>query len=81
MVKDTLWVPKPTANEMLSPFNHTVEARQGRLICQMCGQVWLDHRQQLGDMTCPGPTIWGIPQLTRPWLVPPGTDIQWGSNK
>eukprot|EP00973_Karenia_brevis_P020060 2752773-Karenia_brevis.AAC.1 len=27
------------------------------------------------------PTIWGTLQLNRPWLVPPGTDIQWGSDK
>eukprot|EP00973_Karenia_brevis_P095495 12427610-Karenia_brevis.AAC.1 len=32
-------------------------------------------------MTCPGPTIWRTPQIHRPWLVPPGTDIQWGANK
>eukprot|EP00973_Karenia_brevis_P045909 6357472-Karenia_brevis.AAC.1 len=66
---------------MPSAFKLTVEAHEGKLICHMCGQVWLNRKQHLGDMTCPGPTIWGTPQLNRSWLVPPGTDIQWESHK
>eukprot|EP00973_Karenia_brevis_P088403 12258346-Karenia_brevis.AAC.1 len=66
---------------MLSQLKHTVEAHQDKLICHMWGQVWLYQQQQLGEMICPGPAIWGTPQANRPWLVPPGSDIQWGSNK
>eukprot|EP00973_Karenia_brevis_P068789 9563479-Karenia_brevis.AAC.1 len=29
---------------------------------------------------CPGPEIWGVPQRNRPWIVPPGHDIHWGSH-
>eukprot|EP00973_Karenia_brevis_P073374 10192736-Karenia_brevis.AAC.1 len=66
VLKDILCAPKPTASEMLSTLEHIVEAHQGKLICHMRGQVWLNPRKDLGYKKCPGPAIWGTPQLNRP---------------
>eukprot|EP00973_Karenia_brevis_P091290 12406795-Karenia_brevis.AAC.1 len=43
----------------------------------MRGREWFKGRQEVGGQ-CPGPTIWGQPQHNRPWLVPPGNDLQRG---
>eukprot|EP00973_Karenia_brevis_P016668 2282563-Karenia_brevis.AAC.1 len=50
-------------------------------MCQQCGQIWTAKKHTVESETCPGPAMWGIPQINRPLIVPPGKDIQWGSNK
>eukprot|EP00973_Karenia_brevis_P090020 12400592-Karenia_brevis.AAC.1 len=30
---------------------------------------------------CPGPQVWGLPQMNRPWVIPRGHDTQWGTYK
>eukprot|EP00973_Karenia_brevis_P048677 6755372-Karenia_brevis.AAC.1 len=45
----------------------------------MCGQEGSKGTQNVGGQY-PGPTIWGQPQQNRPWLVPPGKNLQWGYN-
>eukprot|EP00973_Karenia_brevis_P077322 10741334-Karenia_brevis.AAC.1 len=44
----------------------------------MCGQEWAKGRSLVGGK-CPGPTIWGQPQQNRPWLVPEGNNMEWGT--
>eukprot|EP00973_Karenia_brevis_P023089 3179704-Karenia_brevis.AAC.1 len=45
----------------------------------MCGQEWAKGRSQVGG-ECPGPRISGQPQQNRPWLVPAGNHLQWGTH-
>eukprot|EP00973_Karenia_brevis_P002493 338965-Karenia_brevis.AAC.1 len=58
---------------------HQIIIHQGKLHCHRCGQHWLARRQMVGTEKCPGPQLWGRPQFHRPWIIPPGRDIQWGN--
>eukprot|EP00973_Karenia_brevis_P073210 10170580-Karenia_brevis.AAC.1 len=62
---DGLEVIKPTAQQMLEAKGHHLEE-------WMKGKV-------LEGATCPAPKIWGHPQESKPWLVPTGHNLQWGS--
>eukprot|EP00973_Karenia_brevis_P090468 12402744-Karenia_brevis.AAC.1 len=66
---------------MFDTMDHNTVDWQGKLVSHLRGQVWLNRKQNSGMGTCPGPAAWSTPQLNRPWLVPPGTNIQWGVNK
>eukprot|EP00973_Karenia_brevis_P073960 10279943-Karenia_brevis.AAC.1 len=68
IVKDQLVVSLPTAHEKLGKMGHQVEAHRGRLLCHRCGQQWQDKDHYIGDLQCPGPEIWGLPQRDRPWI-------------
>eukprot|EP00973_Karenia_brevis_P012990 1763312-Karenia_brevis.AAC.1 len=61
--------------------HHQVEVHRGKLICHRCGQSWADKGHYIGDAKFPSPEIWGNPQRNRPWLVPPGQNIQLGAHK
>eukprot|EP00973_Karenia_brevis_P002620 357313-Karenia_brevis.AAC.1 len=50
-------------------------------MCQHNGQIWTGKKHTVESEKCPGPAIWGIPHMNRPWIVPPGKDIQWGNSK
>eukprot|EP00973_Karenia_brevis_P002043 277748-Karenia_brevis.AAC.1 len=80
-LKDTLSVTKPTARDMLRSMDHTIDTQEGKLMCQHCGQIWTAREHTVESEACLGPAIRGIPQVNRSWMVPPGRDIQWGSNR
>eukprot|EP00973_Karenia_brevis_P005085 698542-Karenia_brevis.AAC.1 len=79
VLKDTLGVTKPTVKDMLKSMGHHIDTQEGNLKCQHCRQIWQAKKHTVENEICPGPAIWGIPQVNKPWIVPPGQDIQWGS--
>eukprot|EP00973_Karenia_brevis_P093829 12419300-Karenia_brevis.AAC.1 len=61
---------------------HHIDTREGKLKCQHCGQIWKAKQHTVEIETCLGPAIRGTPQVSRPWRMRPGQDIQWrGGNK
>eukprot|EP00973_Karenia_brevis_P040286 5565030-Karenia_brevis.AAC.1 len=75
--KGQLVIAKASTADHLDAKRHQIDTKGDRLCCYMCGQEWSKGRQEFGGQ-CPGPTIWGQPQQNRPWLVPPGNNLQWG---
>eukprot|EP00973_Karenia_brevis_P019027 2609433-Karenia_brevis.AAC.1 len=66
-----LEVIRPKTKDHLEAKGHHVAEGGQRLCCHMCGQEWATGRQGV-EGNCPGPTLWGYPQINKPWLVPTG---------
>eukprot|EP00973_Karenia_brevis_P018409 2523950-Karenia_brevis.AAC.1 len=77
ILKEQLVVTHPSVREQLRVLEHQISDQGGTLTRQGCGQMWRNKKQMLGHSKCPGLEIRGEPQKNRPWIVPPGHDIQW----
>ena len=63
---------------------HDVSRRGPMIECKRCGQFWESTATNLilAQGMCPGPKIYGQPQLERPWLIPSKRGpIWWGKHK
>eukprot|EP00973_Karenia_brevis_P056232 7820199-Karenia_brevis.AAC.1 len=57
VLRESLKIPQPPAKENLEGLKH--EVMQTKVCCNLCGQHWLNKRQDLEGLTCPGISLYG----------------------
>eukprot|EP00973_Karenia_brevis_P080415 11157266-Karenia_brevis.AAC.1 len=66
ILKKHLVVPRPSVKEQSDNMEHQIVIHKGYLVRHKYGQVWRQRRHLVEEETCPGLTIWGALQRSRP---------------